>query len=672
MSDRTLLITLRAVILLGVVMTVASAAVLIYLGRVVEDSAVGAVVALAFSALAWVVADAQPRNRYAWLLAGVVPLIAISAAGQAVIAANWPEVTLPIEWGSIPADLPRGAAWANALSIVPSSLGFFGMLTFGLLVFPDGRLPSRGWRWLAYLAGIGWAVNAASTIYEWRPSNPLPVGSDQTAFAAVALYVWLVPLACLASLVVRYRRSEGKVRDQIKWIVWGASMFVISSLLGIVTGFSWVTALGFVALFVALAAAMTKYQLFDANVVISRTVVFVALALFIGAVYVGIVVGVGLLFGSGDEPNVWLGIGATVIIAILFQPVRRRMEKVANRMVYGRRTTPYEVLSAFSQGVAAVDTTMLFRAALSLAEGTTATAASIWVRRDDSLIPVASYPEDTEPEAGQVEAEITHEGENLGLITLTVPPGQPFSPTDQELVEQVASGLGLGLRNLQLTDTLKTRVDELRESRRRIVSVQDKTRQMLERDLHDGAQQRLVALKIKIGISESMARNQGLTDIADVLATVKTETDMTIDSLRTLARGIYPPLLDAEGLGPALTTQLHRQPIPITVQAAGVGRHPREIEATIYFCVLEAVQNAIKHANPQSILVNITETNNHLAFEVRDDGTGFDPDTVARGNGLTNITDRIDAVEGTITINSTPGHGTTVTATIPTQTKVPA
>ena len=671
MSDRVLLATLRTVIILGATITVISAAVLIYLGRVVEDSAVGAVVALAFSGLAWVVAASQPRNRYAWLLAVVAPLITTSGLGLALVAANWPEVPLPVEWGAIPAQFPPGAAWVIGISTATSSLGFFGMLTFGMLLFPDGRLPSRRWRWLAYVAGFALAITTASTVYGWRPSNS-ESGSGIDILDTIALYAWLVPLFCLVSLVSRYRRSEGNVRDQIKWIVWGASMFVVGSLVGIMSGFNWLTGLGFIALFTALAAAMTKHKLFDANVVISRTVVFVSLALFIGAIYVGIVVGVGTLLGSGEEPNVWLGIGATVVIAILFQPVRRRMEKVANRMVYGRRTTPYEVLSAFSQGVASVDATMLSQAARSLAEGTTATAASIWVRRGDDLVPVASYPEDTEPESGGIAAEITHEGEHLGLITLSVPPGQPFSPTDQELVVQVASGLGLGLRNLQLTDTLKSRVDELRESRRRIVSVQDKTRQMLERDLHDGAQQRLVALKIKIGISESMARTQGLNDIADVLATVKNEADMTIDSLRTLARGIYPPLLDAEGLGPALTTQLHRQPVPITVQAAGVGRHPREIEATIYFCVLEAVQNAVKHANPQSILVNITETNNHLTFEVKDDGAGYNPDTTPKRNGLTNITDRIDAIEGTITINSTPGHGTTITATIPTQTKVSA
>ena len=139
--------------------------------------------------------------------------------------------------------------------------------------------------------------------------------------------------------------------------------------------------------------------------------------------------------------------------------------------------------------------------------------------------------------------------------------------------------------------------------------------------------------------------------------------------LRTLARGIYPPLLEAEGLGSALTTQLNRAPIPVTVQAAGVGRHPREIEATVYFCVLEAVQNTVKHAQAQSVLVSVTDTNGHLGFEVRDDGIGFDPDR-AHGQGLINITDRLDAVEGDLEIDSSPGHGTVIIGRIPSRESV--
>jgi signal transduction histidine kinase len=438
---------------------------------------------------------------------------------------------------------------------------------------------------------------------------------------------------------------------------------------------AWISAIVLAAIPISIGIAMTKHRLYDIDVVISRTFVYASLAVFITAVYVGIVVGASLLFGAQDDPNIWLGVAATVVIAIAFQPLRRWLQKVANRLVYGRRASPYEVLSSFSQRVAAIDPDVLGQIARSLAEGTTATSATIWTRRGDRYAPIASWPED-QPPAGRVDAQgkvhgadhsaqVTHDDEQLGIISLTLPPGLPFLPTDERLLEQVTAGLGLALRNLQLTDDLKSRVVELRESRRRIVAVQDQTRQGLERDLHDGAQQRLVALKIKVGIGVSMSEKEGLDDVKQILDNVKDETDLTIDSLRTLARGIYPPLLDAEGLGPALTTQLHRMAFPVTVQAAGIGRHPRELEATVYFCVLEAVQNSIKHAQANSVLVTLSDEEDSLIFEVRDDGVGFDIDRQTGGHGLVNITDRLDAVEGSLQIDSRPGHGTLIKGRLP-------
>ena len=204
----------------------------------------------------------------------------------------------------------------------------------------------------------------------------------------------------------------------------------------------------------------------------------------------------------------------------------------------------------------------------------------------------------------------------LGVIGLHLQAGQPFSPLDRSLLDQVAGGLGLTLRNLQLTSDLRSRVDDLRQSRRRVVALQDQTRRMLERDLHDGAQQRLVALKIKVGLGRTMAEKQELRRVKGILDEVKDETDLTIESLRDLARGIYPPLLEAEGLGPALAAQLSRSPVPVTVQAAGIERQPRDVEATVYFCVLEAVQNAVRHARANSVLVTLDDDNDQLAFEV--------------------------------------------------------
>lgn len=271
--------------------------------------------------------------------------------------------------------------------------------------------------------------------------------------------------------------------------------------------------------------------------------------------------------------------------------------------------------------------------------------------------------------ADHVQAEhgepVIHDGEQLGLVTLRLPPGQPFSPVDARLLEQVAAGLGLALRNLRLTEDLRERVVELRESRRRIVAVQDRTRRKLERNLHDGAQQRLVALKIKLGIAVTMAAKAGLAEVEKALAEIRVGADDAIDSVRDFARGIYPPLLEAEGLGVAVKARTRKMPLPVTVQAAGVGRHPRGLEATVYFCVLEALDNAVRHSGGSSLLVVLDEAHGHLRFQVRDDGDGFDLSSTDRGTGISNMADRLDAVEGVLDVSSEPGRGTVVSGRIP-------
>ncbi|MGB8362676.1 MAG: ATP-binding protein, partial [Acidimicrobiia bacterium] len=247
---------------------------------------------------------------------------------------------------------------------------------------------------------------------------------------------------------------------------------------------------------------------------------------------------------------------------------------------------------------------------------------------------------------------------------LGVSPGQPFPEPDQRLLEQVAAGLGLALRNLLLTEDLRARVGELAASRRRIVSVQDETRRKLERDLHDGAQQRLVALKIKLGIGSSMAGKAGLPEIKALIDGIRDETDHTIETVRDFARGIYPPLLEAEGLGAAVSAQARKMQIPVTVQAAGLGRFSRDQEAAVYFCVLEALQNAMKHSKARSVQVVITGENDELGFVVRDDGIGFEQGE-ADGSGLINMSDRLDALGGVLEMGTAPGRGTEIRGRLP-------
>ncbi len=243
--------------------------------------------------------------------------------------------------------------------------------------------------------------------------------------------------------------------------------------------------------------------------------------------------------------------------------------------------------------------------------------------------------------------------------------GQHLAKTDMALAEELTAGIGLALRNIRLTQTLEGRVVELRESRRRIVSLQDETRRTLERDLHDGAQQRLVALKVKLALGGQIANRDGATRTAEFLGDLSKQADEAISELREFARGVYPPLLEAEGLSAAMTSQAGRMPMVVDVATEGVGRYSKELEATVYFCILEALQNVARHSRAASAQVTLRHEEMNLEFEVRDAGIGFDPAVTKMGDGLVNIRDRVDAAGGSLSIVSSPGGGTVVSGWLP-------
>jgi signal transduction histidine kinase len=684
-SDRAMTRSLRALAAIGGVFTVVAAILTIDLAGFTtwfrEFDTFMTLFGVFFGVFVWIVADRQPRNGVVWTMVAA-PLfggILLLAYTLTVRAFDVP-VHVATE-NLVPANLPDDVArtimffgWLWIPAILP-------VLTLGLLLFPTGSLPSPRWRSVGILAGIGMLILAIGSIWSYRPSNIGQVEENAIAFVGFLLVLGAAALSIVA-LVGRLRRAAGDVRQQIKWVLWGATTFVIVFLgVGFIFGQGPNEYLlvgpvyaAEVVFLTSYGMALAKYRLYDIDVVISRTLVYGVLAVFITGVYVGLVVGVGQWIGSGGEPNALLAISATAVVAVAFQPLRRWLQLLANRVVYGRRATPYEVLSTFSQRVTAVDPAVLSQIARALVEGTTAVAAGVWMVRGDGLRLVAEWPSGRGLPASPSDealsssfrgADVAHDGERLGVVALELPPGQPFSPADAELLDQVAAGLGLALRNLRLTEDLRVRLDQLRDSRRRIVAVQDMTRRRLERDLHDGAQQRLVSVKIKLGIGSSMADKAGLDDVQAALEGLRAEADETIEAVRDFARGIYPPLLEAEGLGPALVSRTRNLPVPVTVQAAGVARYPREQEATVYFCVLEAVQNAVNHSGAGSILVAIDEVDGRLSFEVRDDGAGFDVDDTPFGSGLTNISDRIDALDGQLDITSHPGRGTTIHATLP-------
>ena len=258
---------------------------------------------------------------------------------------------------------------------------------------------------------------------------------------------------------------------------------------------------------------------------------------------------------------------------------------------------------------------------------------------------------------------VSHRGEILGALTVMNKRGETMNDVEQKLVNDLAGQAGLVLKNVGLNRELLARLEDLRASRQRLVAAQDDERRRIERNLHDGAQQHLVALKIKLGLAEAVA--EPASKVRGMLTQLKADADEALTTMRELARGIYPPLLASDGLPAALRAQARRIAVPVELELADVPRQPRELEGAIYFCCLEALQNLSKHAEASRVNLRLWSEGRTLAFEVADNGKGFDLNGTTDRHGIENMRDRLEALGGTLTIKSTPGQGTTIAGTIP-------
>ena len=663
----------------GAVLAVPAVSEVGFTGIVATDLVLGA----SFTTIGLLVTRRRSENRIGWLFLAIGVIEALTAALN-----HYAIVGLA---GRI--DLP-GATWAGWLGFWTVSLvvpgGLFLLL---LVVFPTGRPAS--WRW-AWLAGAGLLFSALFALSEIlllprmevttgiEIDNPTNVGSSEIP-DRVWIFGMLFLVGGVISLVARYRRADGEERQQLRWFVF-AVVIGIGSLVALtivyfavgapepepgwfVVAATTITLVG-IAIGVPLACgiAVLRYRLWDLDVVIRKAVVVALVTTLISAMYVAIVGGIGALVGSRLDSTV--AFAAAAVLAIAFQPIRRRAGHLADRMVYGRRATPYEVLSDFSGrvGGAYADDDVLPRMAEILGEGTGAGAATVWLRLGAELRPAASWPRDREleavavkgttiPDLGEPSFDVEHRGELLGALSVSLPANDPMDPTKDRLVRDLASQAGLVLRNVRL-------IEELRASRQRLVAAQDDERRKIERNLHDGAQQQLVALQVQLRLMEQqVGRNTELE--LQLLRGLQEAAGAALDDLRDLARGIYPPLLADQGLTAALEAHTRRLAIEVTLETDGIGRYPREVESAMYFCALEALNNVSKYADATSVTISLSEEDGGLGFRIRDDGRGFDTSRTGYGTGLQGMADRLDAVGGTLEISSEPGRGTSVIGRVP-------
>ena len=457
----------------------------------------------------------------------------------------------------------------------------------------------------------------------------------------------LLLAGALVSLALRYRRGDQRLRQQMKWLGLAiAGVLATQAAGGLAIAFGQANKplqqvpyaitpfLVFLAIPVAMAIAILRRRLFDIDVIISRALLVTLLSAGVTAVYAAIVLGIGTVVGSGSDPL--LTVAAAVVIALVFQPLRQRASLLANRLVYGERATPYQVLSDFAADMAGqLDLGGALDRMVSLLGGAAgATRVEAWVRVGAELRPTAVWPRGSAPSAPvQLTAElpaldvparmvpVRHGEDLLGAISLSKPPQKPLTSAEDSLLQHLASQASLVTRNAQLTAELRATIGELLASRRRLVEAQDAERRRIERNLHDGAQQQLIALAIELGVLVESADDPDL--IRHAIPDLKAQLSAALDDLRALARGIYPPLLAEQGLVMALRAQAARSPLPVALEADQVGRYPQDAESTVYFCTLEALQNVAKHARATAATVRLSGLADALEFSVADDGAGF-------------------------------------------------
>jgi signal transduction histidine kinase len=628
------------------------------------------------------IASRHRRNAIGWLCCAWACLFAAE-----MFASEYATSTLL----ATPGLLLPGAAW---FAWVAEMLNIHIVLIVPvLLLFPDGRLPGRRWRLVLWLVAASALVSEAFLAV--RPgqlgsapsiANPLGIAGLDAAFGVpFRLSIFgTVAAALLAAVALASRlpRASGDERQQLKWITYAGALLALAFL----AGFSAprelqpiVQLMYFVVLdsfLLTLGLAILKYRLYAVDLVINKTLVYGALAVLIASAYVAFVVGLGALIGARGEPNLILALVATAVVAVVFEPLRRRVQHVANQLVYGHRASPYEVLSQFSRRMAealSVDD-VLPRMAEAAARGVGGRTGRVRVFVPGGADRVVAWPAGSNTSSFDRTELVLHQGEPVGEIAVAKAKGELVLAAEAALLSDLAAQAGAALSNVRLTMELEgrlreraTQADQLRASRQRIVAAQDAERRRLERDIHDGAQQHLVAIAVNARLARQVLESAPLRTGA-LLDEISTQVDDALETLRALARGIFPPVLADRGLVPALRAHLTRSASPARLEADASlarARFDRRIESALYFCCLEALQNAAKHAVGAHPSVYLGAEPAWLTLAVSDDGPGFNTELGYTGTGLQGMFDRMAAVGGTLEVVSVAGEGTIIRCRAP-------
>jgi len=609
------------------------------------------------------------------------------------------------------ADLSAGPS-VHDLGSVLRALGVALLPAVGMHILfglPDGVVAKRGRR-ITVIVGYVVSLGVAGYLWSQRPKLPYwPV----VVTGALALFAGAIVSTS------RYNRSRGLERQRTQWFGWSMT---VAFTIGVFAGATRllvnrpskaieVAAIAALPIPLALAFGATTKRIGRVDRLLTQTVSVSGLTGVVLAIYILIVLGLGHAPRDAEQRTLLLlsMIGA-VIAALLYLPTRDRLTSIANNIVYGERHAPDEVLRTFGSRLSRAIPLdeLLLQMAESLRKTLALDLVEVWTGLGSSLerrvcdpdrpvihmtigekeLPVVAragvsgpawikvwLPQLIEKREGSMVrvAPITHQGELLGMIVVERrDPDEAFGEENERVMTELARQVGLALHNAQLDSALQEsyqelqkRAEDLRASRMRIVAAGDAERRKLERNLHDGAQQHLVALAVKVKLVKNLVEADPNTAKA-MIEELGGDVQEAVQQLRDLAHGIYPPILVDRGLGPALESAVMKAALPTTVVTDGVQRHRQEIEAAVYFCVLEALQNAGKHGGEgATAVVSLKEEPGALLFEVADDGAGFDPKAKALGAGFTNMSDRVGSIGGTLDVSSEPGKGTKISGRIP-------
>ena len=630
-------------------------------------------IAIVFAILGPLVLTRHPRHLVGWIMAitalfsGIVVLnVGLRAYGEEVLG--------PARAGWLPL-----MQWLDLWVWIPTNVLPFAFL---ILLFPDGRLPSPRWRPVAWAAGVGMvatmlgsALNPVARMDAEDQLRPNPFGIQGAGPAmdvllnAGGLLLLIAFVGSIVALVLRFRRSSGIDRQQLKWLAYATVLLVVSIVLSAVVYAAvpqdnlgaqaniLLTSLALLGIPLAASVAILRYRLYDIDLIIYRTVLYGLLTASVIVLYVALVMLMGLLFQTQTG---WAGaLVATGIVAVLFQPLRERLQKAVSRLLYGERDEPYAVLTRLSRRLRA---TLEPEQALQTIVDTVAQAlklpfVAIALAEATGFRIVGEFGR---PSGEPLILPMVYQGDTVGRLMVSWRgPNEPFGRSEVDLLEDIAQQAGAAAHTVRLTR-------DLQRSRERLVTAREEERRRLRRELHDGLGPELASLSLKLGAARNLIPRA--PDRADaVLAELTAQVQGTLAGIRRLAYDLRPPALDELGLVPAVresaSSQAEGGPRVVVEAPDSLPDLPAAVEVAAYRIATEAVTNVARHANADHVVVRFDLTD-ALELTIQDDGGGI-PAKARAGVGITSMRERAAELGGRVDVEAVPGGGTRVRARLP-------